>query len=246
MSLEQPERLLLAYTQVMMTALLFEPNPRSALVLGLGGGSMARFLRHHFPDCETTAVEVSEAVADIARRYFLVPPDSDGFRLVLGDAARYVAECDRRFDLILVDVFESDRTIDVFASSEFFDACRRLLSPGGVASVNVLVDGELEGLSLSKRFRRSFRGAVSRCGCRSGPTWCCWEWRAIPGKSICGICAAARPRWARDWILICRHAWTICSPSTHGTRRFGPGGQVGRRTVRAFVTQLTTPGQTLG
>ena len=156
MSLERPERLLLAYTQVMMTALLFEPNPRSALVLGLGGGSMVRFLRHHFPGCETTVVEISEAVADVARRYFLVPPDGDGFRLVLADAARYVEQCDRRFDLILVDVFESDRTIDVFASSEFFDACRRLLSPAGVASVNVLADGELEALGLSKRFRRSF------------------------------------------------------------------------------------------
>ena len=158
MSLERPERLLLAYTQVMMTALLLEPNPRSALVLGLGGGSMARFLRRHFPDCATTAVEISEAVADVARRYFLVPPEGDGFRLVLGDAARYAAQCDRRFDLILVDVFESDRTIDVFATREFFDDCRRLLSPGGVASVNVLVDDEIEAFGLSKRFRRSFEG----------------------------------------------------------------------------------------
>ena len=58
MLLAHPTVLVLTYTQAMLAALLFQPAPRSALVIGLGGGSLPKFLFHHFPDCQVRAVTI--------------------------------------------------------------------------------------------------------------------------------------------------------------------------------------------
>jgi spermidine synthase len=41
MRLDAPDDLALAYTRAMMAALLFQPQPRDVVLIGLGGGSLA-------------------------------------------------------------------------------------------------------------------------------------------------------------------------------------------------------------
>src|SRR5713101_5446147 len=72
MSLMRPERLIFAYERVMAVAVAIVPQPRTALLLGLGGGTMMRFLSAYFPDCALTIVEHDPAVLTLARKYFFV------------------------------------------------------------------------------------------------------------------------------------------------------------------------------
>ncbi|MBE9533146.1 MAG: spermidine synthase, partial [Proteobacteria bacterium] len=68
MSLRTPYTLELTYTEAMMACLLLNPNPRKILVVGLGGGSLVKFLLHHFPDCEIDVIEYRQDVVDVAHR----------------------------------------------------------------------------------------------------------------------------------------------------------------------------------
>ena len=56
MRLSAPDRLELAYTRAMMAFLLFAPAPRDILMVGLGGGSIARFVYERLPRTRITGV----------------------------------------------------------------------------------------------------------------------------------------------------------------------------------------------
>jgi spermidine synthase len=90
MLLDAPQRLLLAYTREMMTFLLFNPDPQRILLLGLGGGSIAKYCYRHLPCAEITAVEISADVIAL-REMFSIPADDQRFRVVRADAVAYVA-----------------------------------------------------------------------------------------------------------------------------------------------------------
>ncbi|MDQ7072555.1 MAG: hypothetical protein Q9N32_02015 [Gammaproteobacteria bacterium] len=59
MSLRTPHTLELTYTQAMMACLIINPDPKRILVVGLGGGSIVKFLLYHFPDCQIDVIEIS-------------------------------------------------------------------------------------------------------------------------------------------------------------------------------------------
>lgn len=137
MRLSRPHALVLAYTRAMMCFVLFVPRPRRILMVGLGGGSMAKFCRHHFPEAHITVLELRADVIAL-REQFLVPPDDARFRVVHADAAAWIAGGgEETFDVIVVDGFDRDGLPPSLSSGPFYAACRRRLAPGGVLVANV-------------------------------------------------------------------------------------------------------------
>lgn len=136
MRLSQPNSLELAYTRKMMSFVLFAPEPRSILMLGLGGGSLAKFCHHHFPRTKITVVEINPDVVAF-RDEFKVPPDSERFRVVVGDAALYVASCAANFDVIVADAFDKDGFASTLCNREFYFNLRRLLAADGLVVANL-------------------------------------------------------------------------------------------------------------
>ncbi len=51
-----PEHLLLDYTRTMMGFLLFVPKPARIAMIGLGGGSLAKYCRRRLPDGKRSTV----------------------------------------------------------------------------------------------------------------------------------------------------------------------------------------------
>src|SRR3954469_22145667 len=74
MELSNPQRLTLAYTRKMMAFLLFNRSPKRILLLGLGGGSLAKFCYRNLPYALLTAVEVNQDVIAM-RDEFDIPAD---------------------------------------------------------------------------------------------------------------------------------------------------------------------------
>src|SRR5262247_2006195 len=70
MRLDAPDRIELDYVRAMMAFLLFRPDPREVLMVGLGGGSMARFVHLHMPMTRVTVAEINPGVVTVARKYF--------------------------------------------------------------------------------------------------------------------------------------------------------------------------------
>ncbi len=135
--LHQPGQLLLVYTRVMMSCLLFQPAPRHALLIGLGGGSLAKFLLHHFPDCEVHAVERRAAVAKLAFAYFQLP-DTPRLQVHIQDAGQFIQDTRRPpYDLILLDAYDEHGMAPGMEERDFLHACRAALSPQGILAANL-------------------------------------------------------------------------------------------------------------
>src|SRR5882724_5394203 len=136
MRCDDPDTLCLRYTRKMMAFLLFNPQPRRILILGLGGGSLAKFCYRHLPSATITAVEIDPHVMAL-REEFRVPADDERFRVLQGDGIRYVALERPRQDAILVDTYDCHGAAPGLASAEFYLNARRRLTLGGVLVMNI-------------------------------------------------------------------------------------------------------------
>jgi spermidine synthase len=141
MRLDDPYALIAPYTRQMMSFLLFDPDPEYILLIGLGGGSMAKFCYRHLRYTRITVVE-SDARIIALRDTFCIPPDDHRFRVVHDDGARYVARHAQPVDAILVDAFDEEGVSPSLATQGFFRDVSRLLSSTGVLIMNLHGDPE--------------------------------------------------------------------------------------------------------
>jgi len=140
MLLRDPNYLALAYTRAMSTALLFTETTHRFLLIGLGGGSLAKFLLHHFADCHIDAVEYREAVSEVAHNHFSLPHD-ERLRIHIDDGGHFIRTADTgefgHYDAIFVDAFHSSGIARSVCGMNFYDNCRERLAPNGVLSINL-------------------------------------------------------------------------------------------------------------
>lgn len=150
MRVDRPDMLELSYTRAMMAFLLFRPPPKRLVLVGLGGGSLAKFVYHHMPETRTTAVELDEGVIEVARIYFGLPDECARLRLVVGDGAQYVTAAQRDIDVLLVDAYDGETLAASLSTDSFYRAARRALGPRGVFAMNLW--------SNDRAFDRNLRG----------------------------------------------------------------------------------------
>jgi spermidine synthase len=159
MRVSRPWDLELAYTRAMMGFLMFNPMPQDVLMIGLGGGSLAKFIRKQRPQTHITAVEIDPRVIAAARTHFELPPDDDTLSVVEADGALYVRQHPGCADVILLDGFDAGNQVEALATQTFYAACRRALKPGGMLVVN-LWGRDSEFKEYFARLARAFDGEV--------------------------------------------------------------------------------------
>jgi spermidine synthase len=159
MDLHRPEYLVLTYTRAMMSALLLQPTPRKILLIGLGGGSLAKFLLHHFPQCRIDAVEHREQIAKLAHGYFLLPEDPR-LHVHIADGNAFVQQMQvslsDRYDLILVDAYDGAGMADDMGQAPFLSACRALLTSDGLLVINLWGNDRPRYTHVRRRLRQCF------------------------------------------------------------------------------------------
>ncbi|MCS6945308.1 MAG: spermidine synthase [Sutterellaceae bacterium] len=138
MRLARPYALVLEYQQQMMAPLLFLPRPRRILQLGLGAAALAKFCWRALPRAHVTAVEISDAVVTVARRWFRLPTD-DRLQVVVADAREFLTTAGRTFaaDWLQVDLYDAAARGPVYDDVAFYRACRAALAERGVAAINL-------------------------------------------------------------------------------------------------------------
>jgi spermidine synthase len=105
---------------------------RSALILGLGGGTLARLILEKYPKARIVGYEIDEEVLKIAHEFFGLDSRVD---IRLEDGRRALKE-PGRFDLIVVDLYLG-QTLPSFASSKvFLQGIKKKLTPKGQAIFN--------------------------------------------------------------------------------------------------------------
>jgi len=141
MLLANPFILVHKYTQAMMLPLCWI-KPRRVLVLGLGSGSIVKYLYNFFQDVSIDAVELRADVINIARDYFLLPDCDDRLNIYQQSAVEWLTNYDsvEKYDLIIVDMFLTTSSgIDTTENtSSYIDYINSLLSEDGAAVFNHL------------------------------------------------------------------------------------------------------------
>ncbi len=135
MRTNDPYFLDLEYTRMMMGFLLFNTQPKRIAMIGLGGGSLAKFCYKYLLS-DIQIAEISQAVVQL-RDTFAVPQDSERFNIVLADGADFIYQ-NRDFDVILVDGYDREGLPEALCTSSFYRNCHRALAPGGVAVFNLV------------------------------------------------------------------------------------------------------------
>ncbi len=152
-------------------AMMPEGSPRSALLLGLGGGTLAHLLARRYPDVEIVGVDADREVVDFARLHFgLALPNLE---IVIGDAFDYVEHCYREFDFVAVDLFVGYGFQHGVLAKPFLRQLRAMTGRGGEIAFNLFKDRRTEQrMARISRVLRTYR--VDRVGrnvvvhCRGG------------------------------------------------------------------------------
>jgi spermidine synthase len=172
MRVKHPNALELAYTRDMMAGLLLRepPWPKNALLIGLGAGSLAKFIYHQLPETRITVIEIDPQVEIIARLNFNLPDDPTRLNIVIGDGAQYMLEDGKKFDSIFIDGFDKNGRAGVLDTLPFYQACRARLTENGLMAVNLL--GRSRGFQASaERIATAFDGrSLIFPSCSSGNT----------------------------------------------------------------------------
>jgi len=157
--LSNPEALELHYTRAMMGFLLVAPEPRDVLLIGLGGGSIARFIRRHYPRARITAVEINPSVVAAARAWFGLPQNDDRLNVVVDDGESWVPAHPDCCDALMLDAFEDGRAVRALSTRRYYEHCFAALRPGAVLVQNFMADDpHLD--ACTGRLQRIFGGNV--------------------------------------------------------------------------------------
>ena len=118
--------------------MLPDVRPRRALLLGLGGGTIAHLLVRRFGPIPIVGVEADAEVLALARAEFDLTLPS--LTVVQGDALAYVAACEERFDYVCVDLYRGAELERGVLTRPVLRGIKRLLLPGGLAIFNLFRD----------------------------------------------------------------------------------------------------------
>lgn len=160
MRIARPWNLELDYTKEMMASLILrgESNfPRNALLIGLGAASLTKFLYRHRETAKIIVVEIDPRVVAAAHQFFKLPDDPERINIVVGDGFEFMMNDTRKWDLILIDGFDSSARAGALDTLPFYLAVRARLSDNGIMAVNLL--GHSRGFKDSgERIRDAFDG----------------------------------------------------------------------------------------
>ncbi|HEY1390913.1 MAG TPA: hypothetical protein VGF38_20425 [Ktedonobacterales bacterium] len=117
-------------------ALLPHHQPANALILGLGGGTIAHLMTQRFGPLPITGVEFDPAVVWLARQQFGLDAH-EHVRIVVADAFDYARRCREIYDAICVDLYTAGKMAHGVLGGRFLRDVGRLLSPEGEATINL-------------------------------------------------------------------------------------------------------------
>jgi len=109
---------------------------RNVLIVGGGDCGLAEEVLKHASVEKLTQVEIDASVVEFSKEHFAEfnagVLEDPRFDLVIADGMKFVAETDRRFDVVIIDSTDPQGPGAVLFSQGFYDSVHRCLTPGGV------------------------------------------------------------------------------------------------------------------
>lgn len=153
-----PTTLFLPYSQMMVSSLALVSEPKRGLILGHGGGSLAKWLARHWPDLEVDVVEFDPVVVRMAEEYFEYRPPAN-HHVFVKDGRAFLNATDHTYDVMWIDAFARDMIPFHLTTAEFYSLVRRHLNPEGIVAVNLASSGKEGDLARAAAVVHTMRQA---------------------------------------------------------------------------------------
>lgn len=142
MKVKAPYDLVLAYSRGMMGCLLFKETIQQTLMIGLGGGSLVKYIWKYCPDIKQTVVEINPQVINISRTLFDVPDNDEHLNVIEGDGIAYLQALSNTPqaalpEVLMIDAFDGVGIPPDFCTQRFFDDCAQALRHDGLFVINL-------------------------------------------------------------------------------------------------------------
>ena len=133
-----PLDLLSPYTQAMLLSLVWCPQPRRILFIGLGGGRLQMVLHHVFESAQLDTVELDPLVIDLATRFFGFCPDKRQ-HVMIADGRSHIRAlaAETTYDLIILDAYQAEGVAPHLLTYDFYSECCARLEPHGLVVSNL-------------------------------------------------------------------------------------------------------------
>jgi predicted membrane-bound spermidine synthase len=109
-----------------------KPIGAKALLLGMGGGSIAHNLILLGFDLDI--VEIDERITDITQRYFGFNPEKAS--LIIDDARHYIYTCHKKYDLVIIDLLNGEVQPSHIFTLEGLGQLKKVLKEDALVIVN--------------------------------------------------------------------------------------------------------------
>lgn len=116
----------------------FDDRIQHVLVLGMGGGSIVETIRCDFKsNALIELVEIDPEIISIAQTEFGIKHYSNT-NIILADAAYYIKNNTKQFDLIIIDLFIGNKIPEIFIQKDFLIKAIHCLKAEGIVLFNTM------------------------------------------------------------------------------------------------------------
>lgn len=156
MNKAEPQQILTPVSQSLLLFLLWKSKPLKILNLGLGGASLERTLAT-MPSLLITSVESSQAVIDMAKRYFNLPQK---IHVVCQKAEQFVQQTHMqsytKYDVILCDLFIDERSPEFLFTHDFYFQLSSIVVDKAVVIINIQAESDEQLLTALLEIKKHF------------------------------------------------------------------------------------------
>lgn len=137
MLVKDPDALALEYSRGIVCFLLFSKKIKSLLTIGLGGGSVTKYVYAYCKEIKQTILEINPEVIRVARTHFYVPENDERLDIIAGDGVQHLLDNPDSQDCVVIDGFDSHGIPPNLCSPDFFDSCYEALHKHGIFVMNL-------------------------------------------------------------------------------------------------------------
>lgn len=137
-------------TDMYHLTVVFASKLENILFIGGGGAVVPRNFYYDYSPINIDVVEIDPVVAYVSKRYFFFRPDNR-LRLHIADGRKFIQKTEKKYDIIMIDVFNSASKIPFhMLTQEFFAEVKQAIGPDGVVALNIVSSAQGEKDKLFK------------------------------------------------------------------------------------------------
>ncbi|QQG42135.1 MAG: methyltransferase domain-containing protein [Candidatus Woesebacteria bacterium] len=127
---------------------------KSVLILGLGGGTVAKIVRKNWPEAKITGIDIDPLIVELGNKYMGL--QKHNVKTIISDASNLPSQ---KFDLIIIDLYNGDKFPEKFEKDNYLKLVGRHLTDNGIAVFNRLYYKEknIEAEEFGKKLKKIFK-----------------------------------------------------------------------------------------